>query len=371
MLKPGTLAAIAMLVALVIVLLPVNPGVSAQPGAEPTTFETEILEWDLRITGPNFALDDVALEEYPHGTGERIYVSSVNTLAFAEIAFFDDSDTPEQTIDVMLSEFEAASRDFTLIESGEIEGVYYALARFQVSAELAGYFYIEVAPDISENVDLVQSLYTLDADFVEQLQIASEEISVNGNAFLGETVIDVETVIAADASQQATAVAEATPARSSFAFRTTESVVDVRSPVSLDYDNDNGTLEAVFVSTEAGYGIVGYIQQQAGSPEDMLDVIFATAPIGDDAPIRLHFEGDTERVLAVYRIAIDGESTIMVIEVSSAGTDLWLVEAVAVNESAIVAELEVYQQSIAIDGEQFLAGVSGVELVEILRRNQP
>ena len=362
--------ALILVLALVGLTSPVQSANALQGSPELTTYEAELMDWNIQIAWPNFALQDAALEEYPHGRGERVYVSGVDTLAFAEIAFFDDEDTPEQTIAVMLNEFESTSQSFAIIDQGVSEGSSYALARFQISDEFSGYFYIEVAPDVSENVDVAQSLYTINVDFLAQLTLAREEISVAGNAFLGEPAVDLEALITAD-QLTSTPTAQATPAVSGYVFQATGSELRVQPPVTFDYPLIQDDLEAAYISSSSGFGFAGYMRQPTENAEKVIDAIFSQAPAGEEAPVRLHLQQDREQALAVYRIAIDGGYTVMVIEVTRVGTDLWQIEALAVSENDVLMELATFQQSVTIDEEPFLDSITVEEIDDILAANQP
>lgn len=362
------LAAISVLMALIVAALPFGGYVTARQDDE--TYKTTLTEQDIRITGPNFALDDVALEEYPHGQGERVYVSSTNTRSFAEIAFFDDTDSPEQTIDVMMADFESTSQQFEIITSGNADGVFYSLASFRLTAELSGNFYIEVAQDVSGNIDLVQSLYVLNDDFGKQLAFASEEVSIGGNAFLGVTAIDVAAVIA-DHEAISASTPVATPGPTEYAFKWTDSTVNVQPPLSLDWDATSGVLESVFISSDVSFAYVGYMRLPESSPESALDAVLEGTPAGESPPVLLHTAGDSERITAVYRIASDSGFTILVIELHATDEELWQVEALAGPEAEIVSEVEIFQKAVTIDGTGFLDQVSADELETILSNNQP
>lgn len=362
------LVAISVFLALFVAVLPFNDLVSARQNDE--TLDTALTGQELRVTGPNYALDDVALEEYPHGQGERVYISSVNTRSFAEVAFFDDADSPEQTISVMMSDFEATSQQFSIVDSGNSDGIYYSLATFQLSDELSGYFYIEVAEDVNGNIDLAQSLYAINEDFAEQLAIASDEISLGGNAFLGVTAIDIPLVIA-EYEEVIASTPEATPGPQDYSFEWTDSVVKVQPPLSLDRDSQNDVLESVFISSDVAFAYVGYLNLPGVTPESALESVFEGAPSGQSAPVLLHSEMSGERIWAVYRIAIDGEVTIMVIEMHATSGDLWQVEALAAPEKELLTQVDIFQQAVTIDGAGFLDSLSVDQLELILNSNRP
>ena len=356
--------------ALLLMLVPIGPALAAQAPDAETTYDAELLNWEIKVTGPTFALQDTALEEYPHGRGERIYVSGVDSLAFAEIAFFDDADTPDQTIDVMLSEFENTSQSFTTLDRGESDGVSYAFVKFQISDEFSGYFYIEVAPDVSGNTDFAQSLYTINEDFLTSLSLAQAEIIIQGNAFLGAPAIDLDAIVAADLAA-ATPLAQATPARTGYTFQTVDGELQVQPPVTYDYPLLTNHLEAAYISSPVGFGFVGYQRQETDSAAAVIESIIAEAPMGEAAPRLLELQENGEHATAVYRIAIDGGFTIMVIDVTNVDANSWQIEALAVRESDFLAEMATFQQAVMVNGTPFLDAISVEEVDAILNTNKP
>ncbi len=357
----------AVIIAILLATVSWHPLAFAQSGSSNQAYTSELTGWEVAVAGPDFALQDAAVEEYPHGRGERITIGGVDSHAYAEVAFFDDKDSPEQTIAVTMREFQATSQNFTILDNGSINGSSYALATFRLNENVSGYFYMEVEPDVVGNVDFAQSLFTLNLDFPEQLALASDQITVADQPFLSAPAVDV----AARIAEHQAANPVATPSLSSYEFETFPSTVEVRPPVSLDYSSNANGFEAVNVSTDTTYGILGYMQQEADTPVDVLDSIFAGAPRGDEAPRLVHSEESRERVFAVYRIHRDGDVTVMVVVVTAVAPNVWRVEALAGPEEGIAAELEVFQQSVTLDEAPFLDIGSGDTLTDILTGNQP
>lgn len=362
-----TLALLGSVVSILLAMSIGNPAAYAQPGSGSQAYTSELTEWKVEITGPDFALIDAVLENYPHGRGERITINGVSSQSYAEVAFFDDTDTPEETIAVTLREFQTTSQTLIVLDSGTSRGVSYTLATFRMNESVTGFFYMEVQPDVIGNVDVAQSLFTLNLDFPEQLSLASQQVSIDGRAFLGDPVTDV----AGNIADYQLANPVATPTRSSYDFETVNSTIDVDPPVALDYSSNANSFESVNVSGGNSFGIIGYLTQDAGAPADVLDTIFANAPRGDEAPELIHSDETREQVFAVYRIHREGGVTIMVIQVTAVSQDTWRVEAIAGPEGEIATDLDVFQQSIVIDAEPFLKSTSSEALIDILNHNQP
>lgn len=353
---------------MLVVTVPFVPASATQNGSD---YETELLGWIIEVSGPNYVLENVALEEYPHGRGERVYITSLESAGFAEVSFFDDEDTPEQTIELMLRDFESASQSLEVLDSGYANAMHYAFARFTLEQGLSGYFYVEVAEDISGNTDLVQSIYTLDADFLEQVAIARSEISLDGLQFFADPVIDLETLVVEDQALLAsTPEAVPTPDQGSYTYRTVDAELVVEGSIEFDFPLFNRELDVMFLSSNHGYGVVGFIHQDVESPQEVMDDVFLGVPPGEEAPVELHLETDEARTLGVYRVETQGEIRAMLIQLVSTGEGLWRVEAMAVTESEFASELAEYQSGVLFDGEPLLGDINADDIVEILDENE-
>lgn len=342
------------------------PGVAAQSGTPSDPYEAALLDWSISVSGPNYVLEDVSLEEYPHGKGERIYITSVDSLGFAEVSLFDDADSPDQTMEIVLRDFESASSDFALLDSGGTNGVYYALARFEIDGTLTGYFYIEIAPDIDGNVDFVQSIYSLNSDFLTQVSIAREEIDLNGLAFLAQPAIDLNAAIAADEAMIESTPA-ATPEPDQFQFDSGPAQLSVNPPVKFDFPYMSGPLDLRFLKTEHAFGVVGYILQEADQAEAVLGTIFIDAPTGASAPMELLVEADADHALGVYQIETEGETRLMVIEIDKVEDDLWLVQALAAEQIVFANEFVSYQDSVTIDSIPMLNNIDPEDVLSLVK----
>lgn len=344
---------------------------AAQSGTPGDPYKAELLDWKISVSGPNYVLENVALEEYPHGRGERIYVTSVESLGFVEIAFFDDQDTAEDSIDIMLRDFASASTSFAVIDSGVDGDIHLALARFQIDKRLNGYFYVEIAEDIDGNTDVMQSMYSLDSDFMEQLAIAREEIDLNGMAFFADPVVDIDVLIQAD---EALLVSTPEPVKTlrqgTFEYDSGPATLQVSGVIGYDFAFVNDTLDVKFLESTNGYAVVGYIHQAADSADQVMASVFEGAPADSSAPVELHIESDENAAFGVYRITTTDESRIMVIQVQRLDDDLWMVQAMAVSESTFLSEFHAYQDGVSFDGNPLLEGVSIDEILAILDQGE-
>lgn len=231
--------------ALVAMLTVPAPGLLPVVAQESDQYQAELVEWAIDISGPNYELEGVDIEEYPHGRGERIYVSSVEDVGFVEISFFDDEDPPEQAIELMLRDFRSASSFMDVLERGVANDVNYAFARFQLETQVFGYLYIEVVEDVQGNTDVAQSFYSLDQDFLEQLDVARSEIQIDERPFLAEPVIGLEDLVAQDQALLAsTPEPVPTPDQGSYTYQTADVDLVVEGNIEFDFPLRNRELDS-------------------------------------------------------------------------------------------------------------------------------
>lgn len=357
-------------VAMVVASLVPQSVLSLQDRGEAETYSAQLLDWQITISGPNYVLADVALEDYPHGRGERVSINSAENLGFVEIAFFDDGDAPEDTIDLALRDFDPASRSLEVLDSGVVEGVHFALAWFERDQGHDGYFYFEVREDVVGNVDFSQSIYALTPEFVDQMEIAQQQILVNGVAFLDKPVIDVGNVIIDhQALLASTPEVVPTPARGTYTFQALDVNLVVDAPIEFNFPLRNNQLDLIYLVSPHGYGVVGFIHQQADSPEDVISSVFVDAPVGAEAPVELHLEYDDSHALGVYRISFPEETRVMVILVEKKSDDMWTVEAMAVTKDEFAAELAGFQQGVTFAGERFLGDIDEEVILTIFEND--
>lgn len=335
--NPFRITPLARLLLAVTLFLGSGSMIAAQD-VQPTTIRPELIDSIIEIRGENYVLDRADLEEYPHGRGERIYISSLESKGFAEISFFDDEDSPEQTIAVMLSEFDSASVSFDVMEQGVVGSVYYALAHFRLPG-YEGYFYIEVAQDVDGNVDIQQNFYSLNADFSEQLALVRDDVTIDGVAFLQAPVIDVDGIVAEHAAIQATLAA--TPTVETFTVRDT--AVTITAPVRSYNEFSNDVLEVVFFTTASGEanGLIGYLQDDETVAADVIQTIAADTPQGERPAREIEVQTlSQEHAVGLYLVPSKEGDMLMVISASRQEEGIWRVESLAAPPDAFLSEYQ-------------------------------
>lgn len=170
-------------------LLGASTFVAAQDGPEfePDYYESQLTGYEIEIEGDDFVIDDVVYQEYDDGENEQIYIES--EYSSTQVSFFDDSDAPEDTIELWISDLSEGMDSLEIVESGEDDDVvwYYAEGEFD---EAVFVYYIQVTEDVEGNVDMLESVLTLEGELVDSIDAAQQDIAVDGEEFMDDVDLD-------------------------------------------------------------------------------------------------------------------------------------------------------------------------------------
>ncbi|MCO5215051.1 MAG: hypothetical protein M9950_02700 [Thermomicrobiales bacterium] len=82
---------------------------AAQPqDFTPEAYVSVLTDFEINVTGPVFAITKASLDHYRTGDGEIVSIESEDSIA--EVSFFDDEDTPDDSLDAYLDNIEAAAQ---------------------------------------------------------------------------------------------------------------------------------------------------------------------------------------------------------------------------------------------------------------------
>ncbi len=158
------------------------PALAAQSSdVDPASYESELSGYQVDISGDEFEIYNAELQTYRNGQGEIIEIAS-NT-AYVQIAFFDDTDTNQETLDIYNEAFSGDVDDFEVLDEGENRDTVstYAVATYN---GVEFYYYLSVTEDVEGNVDLLQRIYATDATFFDDFAAAQDAISIERDGFL-------------------------------------------------------------------------------------------------------------------------------------------------------------------------------------------
>ena len=329
-------------------------------------YTSELTGWSVEVRGDHLLLDHTVVEEYPHGTGERFYLSSINRSGKAEISFFDDTDTPIITIDVLLAEFESRTSHLEVIERGSVASTTYALVSFRAQ-QTDGYYYIEVAQDVTGNVDMLQGFSGASTEFLTELGFARDDVTIDGAPFLGAPVVDLAAVVSAH--QQRLAELAATPVVNLVAFRLYPAELRVTSPVTVYDHYTSDVLETVYFHSSSGAanGLVGFLRDDSPTARDVLTTIVSNQPQGEQPPEELRLDvSDDDSALGLYLVPGSAGDMAMLIRVTRADPDFWRIESIAAPPDDMVGECAELTAGTQIDGVPLFDRVDFVQILQSL-----
>jgi hypothetical protein len=172
-------------------------GVAAQdddPDFEPTSYQTFMTGEQIDISGDIFEISDVLRQNYPDGENEQVFLDGTlggEIPAYLEATWLDDSDTPDETIELWVDGLAEAEDidNLEIVDAGLDGDVYW----YFVTGSIAGLpivFYIQVTEDVEGNIDMLESVLTLDGSLVDAVQAAQEDIEIGDGSFMDDVDLD-------------------------------------------------------------------------------------------------------------------------------------------------------------------------------------
>lgn len=305
---------------LIAITLSAGPVAAAQPQQFDPGFYTSVLTGvEIEATGPDFAISGAELQHYTNGQGEVVTIDSETVASSLEVSFFDDSDSPQETLDIYLASYESMATTFDVVDRG-INGEYhYALAVFTFMDEELVY-YLQVFEDLDGNIDLFEAILTTPASLQNDLATAQAEVTVDGYPFM-ENVDPVQLgEVVADGGSTLPSEGEATPAEPADSVEFTQ--FDANVSIGPDFaflgePEVTQGIEAVQVQGPRSQSIVA-VGQTGQLPVDVMDSFEeGITSVYPDTEL-VYEEIDSEqgwRILSVPKD--DGENTYLIIVVNT------------------------------------------------------
>lgn len=150
---------------------------------EPDFYSSSLAGVDIEVSGPEYQIVQAELQHYSSGEGEVVEIEPESGLSSAEVSFYDDSDTPEESVNIYLTSMENAADTFTLLQEGQVGDWYTSLALIDYQG-VEILYYVQVQEDVSGNVDQFEGFLSPAEDFTGLLVTAQEEISIDGVGFM-------------------------------------------------------------------------------------------------------------------------------------------------------------------------------------------
>ena len=269
MIQPGRLRAVILALTLVFATIPASA--SQIQDFDPDFYASELTGFEIEASGPIYEITEAELQHYQTGEGEIVRLSSESAVANLEVSFFDDADSPQESLDIYLQSMENAADEAEVIDRGVNGDVHYALALIEFDGVDIVY-YLEVQEDVQGNVDMMQAILTSTFTLEADLQDAQTEVTIDGVPFM-------DTIDAAQLAEVSTGTGtlgeseEASPVASvdSFTFADSEITVGIGPEFSFLGESEQRTdVEAVRIQGPNTLSMIA-VGQTGLSPEVVLN----------------------------------------------------------------------------------------------------
>lgn len=196
----------------------------------PELYTSTLSGYEIEVSGPEFEIISAEMEHYSNGDGEIVRIQG--QLATLEVSFFDDGDTPDESIDAYLSGLEGSGAEIEVADRGITGDTSYAIVNVLYEG-LDVLYYVQVTQDVTGNVDLFEAILTTAETFELDLETAQEEVLVDGVPFMAD--VDAAGVAAtAEAGNEGDATAS--PEADTTATVVTFPNADVDLSISGEFD---------------------------------------------------------------------------------------------------------------------------------------
>ncbi len=338
-------------------------GVGAQEqNFTPQAYTSQLSDFDIVVSGPVYAITGATLEHYSSGEGEIVTIES--DVVSIEVSFFDDADTPEQTIDAYLAGIENADLDYTLIDRGIEAGVTYALTSIHYEG-IDVFYYMQVTQDVAGNVDLFETILTTATTFEDDLAAAQNEITIDVAPFM-------ETVVAADLVEAAASSPGSSTPESDSAPVTAETTVPFDTAgVSLGLGPDfQVTGDPVTDGSIQGYMVAGAdtltlvaLGETGMSAEEVVESFTSSLDENYESVEQVDALVTDDFAWALYRVELDGQPRAMLVTADTAlvpGFELLVSSEMPVTD--VAASITSLQTGLGIDGQPLLANIDADDI---------
>jgi hypothetical protein len=162
-------------------------GAQVEPDFEPDYYQSVLTGYEIEIDGNDFVIDDVVYQEYADGENEQVYIES--DVASLQVSFFDDSDSPGDTIELWIRDLGEGMDRLEIVASGTDDDVtwYFAEGVFDDTDYV---YFVQVSEDIEGNVDMLESVLTLDGVLIDAIDMAQQDITIDDDEFMDDVDLD-------------------------------------------------------------------------------------------------------------------------------------------------------------------------------------
>lgn len=358
-----------MIMAVMIGTAPVSAG-QTQP-FEPGLYTSVLTGFEIEVQGPTYEIVDAELQHYTPGEGEVVQIGSDVVASNVEVSFYDDADTPAETINVYFDAMSNAAEVFEVVDSGVSGDYHYGLARIEYDGVDIVY-YVQVYEDVSGPVDLFEGFLTIPGSLESDLSAAQSEVTIDGIMFM-ENVDPAQLSAALDGAASLGEAEAATPTEpeATVQFSQTDTTVGVGPDFSFIGEPEvRGGLEAVRVEGPGTLSLIA-IGQSGDTPGAVMDGfergIVSVYPGAEQVYEEIR-EDQAWRILWIPKD--DGPATYMVVVVNTASVpDAELMHAHEMPANEVARTVTIIQEQITLNGQPLMPEIDADEMQFYVERH--
>lgn len=353
-----------LIIASLLIVLPlvgVTHAVAQEQVFTPEAYTSTLSGYEIAVSGPEYQITSAVLEHYSTGEGEIVTIEG--ELATLEVSFFDDSDTPDESIGAYLSGLESADIDHVVVDRGINGSTSYAIVTIDYEG-LAAMYYVQVTEDVTGNVDLFEAILTTTATFEIDLEAAQEEITIDGAPFMAD--VDAAEILATAEAGAPNDTAASPVAEASATIVTFENA-NVDLGVGGDFEPraepiTDGSIEGFVISGPDTANIVA-LGETGMTAADTVESFSNGLEASYQEVSHIESQDNGDSAWSLFAVLSNGEQRVVLVYANTVTVPGYeLLVAIDMPEHDVAGGIEAVQGGLTLDGERLLADVDAVEI---------
>lgn len=361
------------IIAILMVALPlagIGQAVAQEQTFTPEAYTSTLSGYEIEVTGPEYEITSAVLEHYSTGEGEIVGIEG--QAATLEVSFFDDSDTPDESIDAYLAGLENADIEHTVVDRGIEGSTSYAIVNIQYEGVDVMY-YVQVTGDVTGNVDLFESILTTAEAFETDLEAAQQEVTIDGEPFMADA--DGAGIVATAGVGGSDGDAVASPGADASATVVTFPNASVDLAIGGDFEPEaepitDGSIEGFVIAGPDTVTIVALGETGTTAVDTVAQ--FATGLDSTYEEVnRIESDDSGDSAWSLFTVLRDGQQLVVYVyadTVTVAGYELLV--AIEMPQSDVAIGIEAVQDGLTLDGQPLLADVDASEIAGLVGDTQ-
>lgn len=337
----------------------------------PEAYTSTLSGYEIAVSGPEYEITSAVLEHYSTGDGEIVGIEG--QAATLEVSFFDDADTPDESIDAYLAGLENADIEHTVADRGVEGATSYAIVNIQYEG-VDVLYYVQVTGDVTGNVDLFESILTSVDAFETDLETAQQEVTIDGTPFMADA--DGAGILATAEAGGADDSAVASPVADSNATLVTFPNANVDLAIGGDFEPEaepvtEGSIEGFVVAGPKTSTIVALGQTGTTAADTVAQFSTGLDASYEDVN-RIESDDSGDSAWSLFTVLRDGQQRVVFVYADTTTVSGYeLLVAIEMPQNDVIGGIEAVQDGLMLDGQPLLADVDASEVSSLIGETQP